>query len=169
MIGRPIKVYVTVSQHIVSKGIEKIPEEDRISEVQKILCNGNLPAAGSLKSGQEYYTRKVKKLQPQPVQFVSEWVKIRKDRDVHALVNLHLSLLREVYPEERVQFCFRKFLAWYAAGYPGAHNFRKFIFNTENFADVITRAQEYFEEIKSLGDKAEIQRESLPVLMSGHG
>jgi tRNA-dihydrouridine synthase B len=151
------------------RNFEALPENEREEHARAVLDTYQLPSAGSLKSGQEYYTRKVKKLQPAPVSFVSDWIKIRQDRDVMGLINLHLSLLREVYNEERVEFSFRKFLAWYAAGYPNAHQFRKYIFTTKDFAAVVSRAFEYFEEIKSLGKDAEISRENAPVLMSGHG
>jgi len=77
--------------------------------------------------------------------------------------------LYDMYPEERVKFGFRKFLAWYSAGYPGSKEFRKFIFNHEHFPDLINRALEFFDEVKQLGDGSDEFREAAPVLMSGHG
>lgn len=151
------------------KRFDEIKSEEKESYAEAVLNEYQMPSAGELSAGQEYYNRKVKRMQPTPVNFVADWVRIRADRDVMALINLHLSLLREIYNEERVEFSFRKFLAWYAAGYPGAHQFRKFIFTTQDFSLVISRAFEYFEEIKSLGQKADAQREAAPVLMSGHG
>jgi hypothetical protein len=119
--------------------------------------------------GAHYYDRKVKRLQPLPVSFTAEWIRIRADRDATQLIQLHLGYLRDFYPEERVMFGFRKFLAWYSAGYPGSHNFRKFIFNHENFEEVIQKALEFFDSVKQLGTQAEENRESAPVLMGGHG
>ena len=148
---------------------QKLDCESRQELVTATLAHHRLPPAGEVPVGKTYYERKVKKMQPLPVSFTAEWIRIRADRDAAQLVNHHLGLLRETYPEERVMFAFRKFLAWYSAGYPGSHNFRKFIFNHENFTDVIDRSLEFFDSVKQLGSKAEEMREEAPVLMSGHG
>jgi len=144
-------------------------DDERQTLTDEVLAHHRIPAAGELPTGRYYYERRVKKLQPKPVSFSAEWIRIRADRDATALVNLHLELLRDTYNEERVEFSFRKFLAWYSAGYPGAHDFRKFIFNEINFQDVVTRSLEFFESVKQLGTKSDEVREAAPVLMSGHG
>jgi len=146
-----------------------LSELDQQKLVQDTLLHHKLPPAGDIPEGKTYYERKVKKLQPLPVNHTAEWIRIRADRDAKELVNTHLGFLREAYPESKVMFGFRKFLAWYSAGYPGSHQFRKFIFNHENFDDVIERALEFFESVKQLGTRAEELREEAPVLMSGHG
>ena len=110
------------------KEAEAVADEQRAELVQAIFQHHKLPSAGDLGDGVYYYTKKVKKMQPLPVDFVSDWIRIRADRDPLSLIELHLSLLREAYNEEKVRLHFRKFLAWYAAGYPGACQFRKFIF-----------------------------------------
>jgi tRNA-dihydrouridine synthase B len=145
----------------------EIDEQRRIA--QETLLLHRLPPAGEVPEGKYYYERKVKRLQPLPVNFTADWIRIRADRDAKALVNLHLEYLREAYPEPKVVFAFRKFLAWYSAGYPGSHNFRKFIFNHENFDEIMERSLEFFESVKQLGSKADELREEAPVLMSGHG
>ncbi|NCN40196.1 tRNA-dihydrouridine synthase family protein [bacterium] len=139
------------------------------SLVQEVLSHHQLPGAGDLPEGRHYYERKVKKLQPAPVDFSAEWIRIRADRDAKTLIEDHLGYLYDMYPEERVKFGFRKFLAWYSAGYPGSKEFRKFIFNHEHFPDLINRALEFFDEVKQLGDGSDEFREAAPVLMSGHG
>ena len=108
-------------------------------------------------------------MQPLPVSFTAEWIRIRADRDANALIAMHLELLREAYPEERVKLAFRKFLAWYAAGYPGASQFRKYIFTHENFDDIISQALEFFDSVKQMGTQGNDEHEEAPVLMSGHG
>jgi hypothetical protein len=149
--------------------MKKLDDEGKRELCQAVLEHHRLPSAGELPDGKTYYERKVKRLQPLPVNHVADWIRIRADRDAQELIQMHLGLLREMYPEERVMFGFRKFLAWYSAGYPGSHNFRKFIFNHENFDDVIEKTLEFFESVKQLGNKADEIREEAPVLMSGHG
>ncbi len=170
MIGRGALKNPWIFQEAVEalEKLEKLSDENRIELCESVIKHHRLPPAGDLPEGKYYYERQVKKLQPLPVSFTAEWIRIRADRDAAALVNLHLSLLRESYPEERVRFGFRKFLAWYAAGYPGAHNFRKFIFTHENFDEILEKTLEFFDSVKRLATNDE-DRDALPVLMSGHG
>ena len=160
---------------IFQEAMEALQNSDSLAPEQQevvfatVLSKHELPAMGSLKEGQDYFQRKVKKLQPVPTQFVSDWVRIRADRDAQGLIDLHLGLLRETYPETRVEFAFRKFLAWYAAGYPNAKEFRKFIFTTDDFPAVLDRTLQFFDSVKMLGAKAEEQRENDPLFATGHG
>lgn len=148
------------------KGLD---EEDKQEVISSVIAHHRLPPAGEIPEGRQYYERKVKKLQPKPVNFTADWIRIRADRNAQALVDLHLSLLRESYEEERVRFSFRKFLAWYAAGYPGAAAFRKFIFTTEDFDAIMARSVEFFDSVKQLGSSSDDVRDEIPVLMDGHG
>ena len=149
--------------------LKKLPPDQQQISCQSLLQKYELPDTDALKEGQDYFQRKVKKLQPVPTAYVSEWVHIRADRNAQTLIDLHLGLLREAYPETRVEFAFRKFLAWYAAGYPGAKEFRKFVFNTDDFSAVLEKTFEFFESVKKLGSQAEEQRENDPLFASGHG
>jgi len=154
------------------EALEKLEALD--DEAVKILCaqvidHHRLPPAGEVPAGRHYYERKVKKLQPMPVNFTAEWIRIRADRNARDLIDTHLGYLYDHYPEERVKFGFRKFLAWYSAGYPGASAFRKFLFTTEDFDQLIDRALEFFESVKQLGKGSDDVRDAEPVLMSGHG
>lgn len=160
---------------IFSEAVEALDKSAELSEEQKsdlinaVITHHRLPDTGSLPNGKNYYERKVKKLQPLPINFVAEWVRIRADRDATTLVNEHLALLRESYPETKVMFHFRKFLAWYSAGYPGSSLFRKYLFNTEDFQAIIDKSLDFFESVKQLGQKADEVRDEEPVLMGGHG
>ncbi|MEZ4813754.1 MAG: tRNA-dihydrouridine synthase [Bdellovibrionota bacterium] len=160
---------------IFQEAVEALTLADALSPDQQknlfatVLQKHELPETGTLPAGRDYFHRKVKKLQPKPTEYVSDWVKIRADRNAQELIDLHLSLLRETYPEERAEFAFRKFLAWYAAGYPGAKEFRKFVFTTEEFPRIVERTVQFFEGVKLLGAKGEEQRENDPLFSSGHG
>jgi nifR3 family TIM-barrel protein len=171
MIGRGALKNPWIFQEAV-EALEKL-EGLEDSAVQKICAqvieHHHLPSAGEIPEGRHYYERKVKKLQPMPVDFVADWIRIRADRDARDLIDTHLGYLYDHYPEERVKFGFRKFLAWYSAGYPGASAFRKFIFTTEDFDQLISRALEFFESVKQLGANSDEVRDAEPVLMSGHG
>lgn len=149
--------------------IENLDEEQKLALAASVLNEQKLPESGSIPPGKDYYQKKVKKMQPVPVNFVADWVRIRSDRDARALMDLHLGYLRDFYPEQRVQLAFRKFLAWYSAGYPGSHQFRKYIFTTKVFQDVISKAEEFFESVKSLGSNSDQMRDAEPVFMKGHG
>ncbi len=170
MIGRGALKNPWIFQEAV-EAWEKLKGESAETQrnlVQHAVDYYKVPPAGEVPEGRHYYERRVKKLQPKPVDHASDWVRIRADRDAKALIQLHLNLLRESYNEERVRFGFRKFLAWYSAGYPGAHQFRKFIFNHEDFPEVLDRSLEFFESVKQ-SKVSEEDRDQIPVLMSGHG
>jgi tRNA-dihydrouridine synthase B len=146
-----------------------LSDPDRVQLALDTLQKTHGPKNVEVPSGRHYYEKKIKQLQPKPVSFTAQWVKIRADRNARELIETHLGLLRETYAEERVRLHFRKFLAWYAAGYPGASQFRKFIFTQDHFPDVIQRSLEFFQEVQSLGDVAENVRENDPLFDSGHG
>lgn len=160
---------------IFLESVEALAQADALDPTSRanmfatVLKKHEMPDTGTLPEGKDYYQRKVKKLQPVPTAYVADWVKIRADRNATELIDLHMSLLREAYPTVRAEFAFRKFLAWYAAGYPGAKEFRKFVFTTDNFKDIISRTLEFFDSVKSLGIKAEDMRENDPLFSSGHG
>ncbi len=147
----------------------KIPEAIRLKVAHEILEKFNVADEAKKKAEENYYVRKIKKTQPKPIDETAGVVGIRADRNASLLLDLHLKFLREFYPESRVTFGFRKFLAWYSAGYPGSHVFRKFIFTNEHFDQIYEESLRFFDSIKALGTHADSQREEAPVLMSGHG
>ena len=171
MIGRGALKNPWIFQEAVEahRQLSEWKKEQKDDFVQQTLKLHRLPSAGDVPEGKNYYQKKVKKLQPVPVNFVADWVKIRADRDAKSLIETHLELLFETYPEVRAHLAFRKFLAWYSAGYPGSHQFRKAIFTTQDFKEVKERALNFFESVKQMGEKADEGREPEPVLMKGHG
>jgi nifR3 family TIM-barrel protein len=171
MIGRGALKNPWIFQESV-EALEKLEglEPSAVQEAcSHVIAHHRLPPAGDIPDGRHYYERKVKKLQPMPVNFTAEWTRIRADRNASELIQTHLGYLYDMYPEERVKFGFRKFLAWYSAGYPGASAFRKYIFTNEDFPDLIARSLEFFESVKQLGQGSDDVRDAEPVLMSGHG
>jgi nifR3 family TIM-barrel protein len=171
MIGRGALKNPWIFQESVEawKQAKDLSDEERFDLARRTIEHHKLPTAGTVPEGRSYYDRKVKALQPKPVTFGADFVRIRADRDALALIQTHLGFLREVYPEPKVMLNFRKFIAWYAAGYPNAHQFRKFIFTTDDFSAVIERTLEFFDSVKKLGAAGDSIREEAPVLMSGHG
>ncbi|HVJ64828.1 MAG TPA: tRNA-dihydrouridine synthase family protein, partial [Bdellovibrionota bacterium] len=117
--------------------LRAMPEAQREAYIREVIDAHQLPEA-----------RRGKRYQPQPIEGLEKWMRIRADRDAEALVNLHLGLLREAYPDERANLAFRKFLAWYSAGYPGSSAFRKFIFTTDDFPAILDRANQFFDDVK---------------------
>jgi tRNA-dihydrouridine synthase B len=170
MIGRGALKNPWIFQESVEawKQASLLSNEDQQSLAASVLSEQRIPVQED-RAVPDYYVRRVKKLQPLPVSFTAQWTRIRADRDARALIELHLGLLREVYPEEKVKLNLRKFLAWYSAGYPGSSQFRKFLFTHEAMPDLVERSLEFFESVKQLGSNADELRESAPVLMSGHG
>jgi nifR3 family TIM-barrel protein len=81
-----------------------------------------------------------------------------------------LSRLREhlesFYDERLMLIQMRKFAAWYSAGYPGAAQFRKDIFTTQERAAVLNRIGEFYERVQGLQPE-DTSREAF--LMGGHG
>jgi tRNA-dihydrouridine synthase B len=148
---------------------DALEPQSRTNLFATVLKKHEMPDTGALAAGKDYYQRKVKKLQPVPTEYVADWVKIRADRNANELIDLHMGFLRETYPQVRAEFAFRKFLAWYSAGYPGAKEFRKFVFTTEEFPPILNRTIEFFDSVKSLGAQSDDLRENDPLFSSGHG
>lgn len=160
MIGRAALKNPWIFQEAVEarQKLLAMPADQRKVYIREVICQHDLP---EVKRGKRY--------QPQPIEGLEKWMRIRADRDAKALVNEHLGLLREFHPETRANLAFRKFLAWYSAGYPGSSAFRKEIFTATDFSKVLDRSYAFFEEVKNLGEDAEWRRDADPVLMSGHG
>lgn len=60
----------------------------------------------------------------------------------------------------------KKFASWYSSGYPGASNFRKAIFQTQNLDEALAMTLGFFEELKAV---AQADTSSEAFLMGGHG
>lgn len=148
---------------------QSLGPDEQNAFIAAVFQHHQVPAAGFVPEGKDAYQRKVKQMQPKPVDYTAQFVRLRADRDVVWLVNQHLEYLRELYPETRATFNIRKFLAWYAAGYPGAHEFRKYLFTHESLEDILAKTYEFFEGVKALGARADQVREEDPLFSSGHG
>lgn len=75
-------------------------------------------------------------------------------------------LLRESQIERLALIQSRKFLAWYSAGYPGSHEFRRKLFTTDSYEAVWNEALSFFE---SGYTKRSFEFLNEPFLMGGHG
>ncbi len=99
------------------------------------------------------------------------WV-FREILDDHAeqenfgkLVTRHFDLAIEHKGKERAFLSLKKFMAWYAAGYPGASHFRRRIFETEDVDELRTFCEDYFDRYQTHSRVDDGQ----PFLMGGHG
>ena len=85
--------------------------------------------------------------------------------DFTALVERHLALAIEKKDRHRAFLSIKKFLAWYAAGYPYCSQFRAGIFGTKDIDELRTLALDYFRDV----DHKPKLDDGQPFLMGGHG
>lgn len=76
------------------------------------------------------------------------------------------SFLEEHFDPKGAMLHSRKFLSWYASGYPGCHEFRKQVFSISNPEELWGAGRNFFEA--SLGQRDE-RFLAEPFLMGGHG
>ncbi len=81
------------------------------------------------------------------------------------------TLLDEFFPPDLSALHVKKFLGWYATGYPGCHEFRKKIFGALSVEEVWPEAQRFFESLGRSGadESRDAQELAAPFLMGGHG
>jgi tRNA-dihydrouridine synthase B len=89
------------------------------------------------------------------------------DDDHHflTLIERHFDLALEHKEAARAYLSLKKFLGWYATGYPYASQFRGRIFQTRDVHELRTIAQEFFGSLHGTARIADTQ----PFLMGGHG
>lgn len=75
-------------------------------------------------------------------------------------------LLHEVHDPRSAMIHARKFLAWYSAGFPGCHEFRKQVFSLAEPEALWAEARRFFESSARARD---LKFMSEPFLMGGHG
>lgn len=75
-------------------------------------------------------------------------------------------LLGEAFPPKAAMIHARKFLAWYSAGFPGCHEFRKKVFTIAEPDALWSEARLFFE---SSSQKRDMRFLNQPFLMGGHG
>jgi len=86
-------------------------------------------------------------------------------RNFLELVSRHFELALERKDSTRAYLSLKKFLGWYAAGYPHSSHFRSRIFSTQNIDELRELAHEYFSRL----DVATYVPDTQPFLMGGHG
>jgi len=87
------------------------------------------------------------------------------DRDLWALIERHFELAISKKDSVRAYLSLKKFMGWYAAGYPYSSQFRANIFRTSDITELKNLAFDYFSSIRLDERKTETQ----PFLMGGHG
>ena len=87
------------------------------------------------------------------------------DDRVQLLKRLNV-LFYEFFPPRGAMLHARKFLAWFSAGFPGCHEFRRKVFSITDDALLWEEARHFFEES---GRHRDLRFMSQPFLMGGHG
>lgn len=88
-----------------------------------------------------------------------------ESRDFLTFIERHFELAVEKKERHRAYLSLKKFLGWYAAGFPHASSFRSRLFQTDDIDALKQLAFDYFGSL-SLREKIEDQQ---PFLMGGHG
>ena len=86
-------------------------------------------------------------------------------KDFLPLITRHFDLAIEKKERHRAFLSLKKFLAWYAGGFPHSGKFRFDLFQLENIDELKGHAFEYFESIRDVVKVDDGQ----PFLMGGHG
>ena len=88
------------------------------------------------------------------------------NRDYGKALNRLKFHLENFYDERLFLLQFKKFSAWFSAGFPNSTEFRKNLFQEKDKQALIEKAEEYFNQVKAF-EKPEPVYE--PFLMQGHG
>jgi len=86
--------------------------------------------------------------------------------DYLALMHEQRGLLEQTFPDRMAMVHARKFLAWYSAGFPGCHEYRRKLFTITDPEVVWSETFEFFERN---GRDRSLDFMSQPFLMGGHG
>jgi tRNA-dihydrouridine synthase B len=82
------------------------------------------------------------------------------------LMHAQKDLMHESFQPRSAMIHARKFLAWYSAGFPGCHEFRKNVFAIQDPNELWKHAEYFFHESSKHRD---LKFMSEPFLMGGHG
>jgi tRNA-dihydrouridine synthase len=88
----------------------------------------------------------------------------KTDYDFLSLIGRHFELALEYKGRDRAFLSLKKFMAWYAAGYPYASQFRASIFQTHDIDELKALTSEFFGKVTY----APVD-DGQPFLMGGHG
>jgi nifR3 family TIM-barrel protein len=91
---------------------------------------------------------------------------IPKSEDYVQFMDEQKDLLLSDLPPRTAMIQCRKFLSWYAAGFPGCHEFRKFVFAESDAETLWAGARDFFRRSADLRDSRFLQES---FLMGGHG
>lgn len=86
--------------------------------------------------------------------------------DYLALIDEQRAMFSESFDARGTMIHARKFLAWYSAGFPGCHEFRRKVFSIPDPAALWDEARAFFEVSARLRDPRFLTE---PFLMGGHG
>jgi len=89
-----------------------------------------------------------------------------KIEDYLKIMREQRELLEATYPPRMAMIHARKFLAWYSAGFPGCHEYRKKLFSISEPEVIWSETFEFFTRNTSSRD---LEFMSQPFLMGGHG
>jgi len=87
------------------------------------------------------------------------------DRDFIQLIRRHFDLAVEKKDRRRAFLSLKKFLSWYASGFPNCSQFRASVFATEEIDSLWKISQDYFESVNHLSPVTDCSN----FLMGGHG
>lgn len=86
--------------------------------------------------------------------------------DYVALIGEQRRYLDEVFPPRMSMIHGRKFLAWYASGFPGCHAFRAQLFKLQDSDTIWSEAERFFSDLSKTRN---FEFMTQPFLMGGHG
>lgn len=82
------------------------------------------------------------------------------------LITEHRNYLEETFSGAAVALHAKKFISWYSTGYPGCHEFRRQVFQSNDPQALWDLTEKFFETIGRSRDSAFLNQ---PFLMGGHG
>jgi tRNA-dihydrouridine synthase B len=90
---------------------------------------------------------------------------VEGERNLLAVIDKHFDLAIEFKGQTRAYLSLKKFMGWYAAGFPYSSSFRSRIFQTHDIHELRQIATDYFSSVNVTDRVADTQ----PFLMGGHG
>lgn len=87
------------------------------------------------------------------------------ERNFLALVEKHIDLALKKKGDRGAYLSLKKFLSWYASGFPGCSAFRQELFATKDLETLSRIAKDYFQSTLGISQETD----NSPFLMGGHG
>jgi tRNA-dihydrouridine synthase len=89
-----------------------------------------------------------------------------KHEDYLTLLEDQRQVFSEYYDSYRTMIHARKFLSWYASGFPGCHEFRKKVFDIKDHDELWKESHDFFSRDTTLRNFGFLEES---FLMGGHG